>query len=298
MFLLVLSEVSNTIWTFCSTAGRGHQAEAPWWLCSRKRSDYPSDHLWPGIRSSSVLGGFSLWIWTPFKPFDWFCTWVIKVMVSKGMIRERPRSAEEAREFIKGEGFSLLVSCDLRISHDWNEMPSLEEGNVMLLLHFVDRLFGWSSICSELCSCEQPEHWGYKRRMGYTWGNEVSISSQNWNVKLCKSLWHFVLSCRSSFSTYQTISLTEWWASTPLNCASLQSMNKLHELEKNLFICIFVQVNQGDMTYVAGGLKLTHPSALPFIKELVKNCLKRERTALLNFQICNILIDCPGRYGG
>ncbi|CAN6281586.1 unnamed protein product [Urochloa humidicola] len=28
-------------------------------------------------------------------------------------------------------------------------------------------------------------------------------------------------------------------------------------------------VNQGDMTCVAGGLKLTHPSVLPFIKELV-----------------------------
>ncbi|CAN6315448.1 unnamed protein product [Urochloa humidicola] len=28
-------------------------------------------------------------------------------------------------------------------------------------------------------------------------------------------------------------------------------------------------VNQGDMTCVAGGLKLTHPSVVPFIKELV-----------------------------
>lgn len=34
---------------------------------------------------------------------------------------------------------------------------------------------------------------------------------------------------------------------------------------------LFVQVNQGDMTCVAGGLKLTHPSVQPFIKELVSN---------------------------
>jgi len=31
-------------------------------------------------------------------------------MVSKGMIRERPRSAQEAREFIKGERLSLHVN--------------------------------------------------------------------------------------------------------------------------------------------------------------------------------------------
>jgi hypothetical protein len=39
---------------------------------------------------------WSIWAW-------------VKVMVSKGVIRERPRSAEEATEFIRGASFSLLV---------------------------------------------------------------------------------------------------------------------------------------------------------------------------------------------
>lgn len=39
----------------------------------------------------------------------------------------------------------------------------------------------------------------------------------------------------------------------------------------NLRSKLFAQVDQGDMTCVAGGLKLTHPSVQPFIKELVSN---------------------------
>ncbi|CAN6316003.1 unnamed protein product [Urochloa humidicola] len=46
-------------------------------------------------------------------------------------------------------------------------------------------------------------------------------------------------------------------------------------------------INQGDMTCVAGGLKLTHPSVVPFIKELVGTAdgvrgLPRELTEKLN----------------
>ncbi|RCV41134.1 hypothetical protein SETIT_9G111100v2 [Setaria italica] len=142
-------------------------------------------------------------------------------MVSKGMIRERPRSAEEAREFIKGYS-----------------------GDRAFAVNFV--------LVSNLST-------------GATRGG--------WDIPEIK---------------FQHI--------------PDDFIDKV--------------VNQGDMTCVAGGLKLTHPSVLPFIKELVSNCSyfvshkKKEHTVLiLQMQnnsefgplfcpLCNFLIDCPCRYGG
>ncbi|RCV41132.1 hypothetical protein SETIT_9G111100v2 [Setaria italica] len=144
-----------------------------------------------------------------------------QVMVSKGMIRERPRSAEEAREFIKGYS-----------------------GDRAFAVNFV--------LVSNLST-------------GATRGG--------WDIPEIK---------------FQHI--------------PDDFIDKV--------------VNQGDMTCVAGGLKLTHPSVLPFIKELVSNCSyfvshkKKEHTVLiLQMQnnsefgplfcpLCNFLIDCPCRYGG
>ncbi|CAN6297960.1 unnamed protein product [Urochloa humidicola] len=97
-----------------------------------------------------------------------------QVMVSKGMIRERPRSAEEAREFIKG--------------------------------YSDDRAFAV---------------------------NYVLVS--NLNTGATRGGW------------------------------DIPEVKFQHIPDE----FIDIVVNQGDMTCVAGGLKLTHPSVLPFIKELV-----------------------------
>ncbi|KAG2546238.1 7-methyl-GTP pyrophosphatase-like [Panicum virgatum] len=97
-----------------------------------------------------------------------------QVMVSKGVIRERPRSAEEVREFIKGYSddrafavnFVLVTNLSTGVTKGGWDIPEIKFQNIPD--EFIDRV-----------------------------------------------------------------------------------------------------VNQGEMTCVAGGLKLTHPSVLPFIKELV-----------------------------
>ncbi|KAF8675366.1 hypothetical protein HU200_047731 [Digitaria exilis] len=96
-----------------------------------------------------------------------------QVMVSKGTIRERPRSAEEAREFIKG------YSDDRAFAVNFVLVTNLSTGTTK---------GGW----------DIPEI-------------------------------------------------------------------KFHHIPDEFIDRV---VNQGDMTCVAGGLKLTHPSVLPFIKEL------------------------------
>nr|CAB3498381.1 unnamed protein product [Digitaria exilis] len=98
----------------------------------------------------------------------------VMVMVSKGTIRERPRSAEEAREFIKG------YSDDRAFAVNFVLVTNLSTGTTK---------GGW----------DIPEI-------------------------------------------------------------------KFHHIPDEFIDRV---VNQGDMTCVAGGLKLTHPSVLPFIKELV-----------------------------
>ncbi|OEL30419.1 hypothetical protein BAE44_0008563 [Dichanthelium oligosanthes] len=97
-----------------------------------------------------------------------------QVMVSKGMIRERPRSAEEAREFIKG--------------------------------YSDDRAFAVNFVLVTNLS--------------------TGATKGGWDIP---------------------------------------EINFQHIPDE----FIGRVVNQGDMTCVAGGLKLTHPSVLPFIKELV-----------------------------
>ncbi|XP_062213286.1 uncharacterized protein LOC133914160 [Phragmites australis] len=97
-----------------------------------------------------------------------------QVMVSKGMIRERPRSAEEAREFIKGYS-----------------------GDRAFAVNFV--------LVTNLTS---------------------GVTKGGWDIPEIK---------------FQHI--------------PEEFIDRV--------------VNQGDMTCVAGGLKLTHPSVLPFIKKQV-----------------------------
>ncbi|VAH94871.1 7-methyl-GTP pyrophosphatase-like [Triticum urartu] len=97
-----------------------------------------------------------------------------QVMVSKGAIRERPRSTEEAREFIKG------YSGDRAFAVNYVLVTNLSTGG---------RKGGWD--IPEICFHHIP-----------------------------------------------------------------------HEFIEEI-------VKEGDMTCVAGGLKLTHPSVLPFIRELV-----------------------------
>lgn len=72
-------------------------------------------------------------------------------MVSKGVIRERPRNAEEAKEFIKGERLFLsLLHANFRYAETETETETkchIQVREVLQLL-FVDRVLGRSSVRS------------------------------------------------------------------------------------------------------------------------------------------------------
>ncbi|XP_025798517.1 maf-like protein DDB_G0281937 isoform X2 [Panicum hallii] len=132
-----------------------------------------------------------------------------QVMVSKGVIRERPRSAEEAREFIKGERFSFLVIVRYVMSERKRHLQGgIDNASSSFLL------------------------------TGYSDDRAFAVN--------------FVL-----VSNLSTGATKGGW-----DIPEIKFKNIPDEFIDRV-------VNQGEMTCVAGGLKLTHPSVLPFIiKEL------------------------------
>ena len=134
-------------------------------------------------------------------------------MVSKGVIRERPQSVEEAREFIKGERFPPLWSLDMSWLK-WYASSFLSTG------YSDDRAFAVNFVLvTNLSTGATKGGWDIPEVT-----DEMSRSSQNWDGQdLCSVNHKFttasVLFCialrRSNFRTYRTSSSTEWWDSTP-----------------------------------------------------------------------------------
>ncbi|TVU45314.1 hypothetical protein EJB05_04798, partial [Eragrostis curvula] len=132
-----------------------------------------------------------------------------QVMVSKGVIRERPRSVEEAREFIRGAKFSLLANVSCAMS----EKELLSSGKVVS---------SWIFFCFSRYSGDRAFAVNYILVINLSTG----ATKGGWDIPEIK---------------FQHI--------------PDEFINKV--------------VNEGYMTCVAGGLRLTDPSVLPFIKELV-----------------------------
>uniref|UniRef100_A0A0E0GT31 Maf-like protein n=1 Tax=Oryza nivara TaxID=4536 RepID=A0A0E0GT31_ORYNI len=136
-----------------------------------------------------------------------------QVMVSKGMIRERPKGQEEAREFIKG------YSGDKAFAVNYVLVTNLSNGASK---------GGWD--IPELC--------------GYAHSDDG-----------CEFDLEFVLSSTEMNYTKSSNRCMFWF---------LQIY--FHHIPEDFIQSV---VKEGHMTCVAGGLKLTHPSVLPFIKQLI-----------------------------
>uniref|UniRef100_A0A0D9ZCG0 Maf-like protein n=1 Tax=Oryza glumipatula TaxID=40148 RepID=A0A0D9ZCG0_9ORYZ len=129
-----------------------------------------------------------------------------QVMVSKGMIRERPKGQEEAREFIKGISISNLCL-----------------GIVPVNLLYLAKKF-W--LCVSLLL------------VGYSGDKAFAV-----NYVLVTNL--------SNGASKGGWDIPEIY---------------FHHIPEDFIQSV---VKEGHMTCVAGGLKLTHPSVLPFIKQLI-----------------------------
>ena len=87
----------------------------------------------------------------------------IEVVVYEGIIREKPSSKEEARQFIKGllNGFSYYLFSIAWVSY------------VRSCTHNC-RLFWWSCCSGGICVSNQPSYGYQKRRMGQGGGSVFS----------------------------------------------------------------------------------------------------------------------------
>uniref|UniRef100_A0A0D9VYF4 Maf-like protein n=1 Tax=Leersia perrieri TaxID=77586 RepID=A0A0D9VYF4_9ORYZ len=159
-----------------------------------------------------------------------------QVMVSKGMIRERPKSQEEAEEFIKGYSGDKAYAVNYVLVTNLNNGAS--KG-------------GWDipKVASHAKSALQFCDHAHSDEADFDPAEFVLISTEM-NYKN-----HHICPC-----TYRFLQIY------------------FHHIPDE-----FIQnvVKLGEMTFVAGGLKLTHSSVLPFIKQLV---VSAQRIAFEDFR--------------